>query len=388
MEHLGHQVAAEAGHHAGGVGRLHAHHLRRVEMARHGTPRRLGRPRVEKRDVADVEVLSSGRKGSPAQRVGQLRQRRHLPGGSVAQREAKRVGVRHRQSGPVEHQPGERRRGGAPRPPGSPAAAERHRHDGGTPQPAHRGRNRPHAQHGGGERRAEKRPAEQARARPRPEHQAARQQQPDDRIDDEHQIAVDPSGVEGQPGADAVRVGVVEQEMAGQAAEGDEQKPTEARSRRLAAATTPVIPGHHGSGEQRCFDDNPEHRMGDAAMMVEIGEMPPEAGDGIDIGQIGRDQQRRQRQPRQAIKPRPAEAGADERVGQIVHAAAALRFGVTRGEPLEVDIFASASTLVARDGSSRRGFPQPRLGCGTSPPARSCASRGPCPAASSANAPA
>src|SRR5208337_4619212 len=138
------------------------------------------------------------------------------------------------------------------------------------------------------------------------------------RVEDIHDVPGVPPRAEGQEGPETVRIREVHQKVASRSNPRQDQKPGKAQWRsgfRLCLAAKQV----NGPCQQEGKQADPQDRMSDAAVILEIGRASPEARDDVDVRQVRSRDQSEGGKPGFAVQPGMAQGYCGKGVGKVVH---------------------------------------------------------------------
>jgi hypothetical protein len=151
----------------------------------------------------------------------------------------------------------------------------------------------------------------------RQENSSQDQHQPDPRVHDEQSVAVIPAVVERIEHARTVGIGKIEQRMAEKPGEATNEKTAELH--RIFFAWPQLFPDENNCSRKQWHCDQPAGPVGEAAVRCDRLGAKQRCDEAVDVGQVGRDDQRGHGARSQALEAHAAEKSADQAVGEIVH---------------------------------------------------------------------
>ena len=127
-----------------------------------------------------------------------------------------------------------------------------------------------------------------------------------------------PPVVEGYEWPDAVSIREVHQEMTGRSNPSQKKKPAQAEWR-TTFRFRPAPRDIYGPCQQEGEKAGSKNRMGEAAVVLEIGGGSPEAGDDVQVRQVRGGDQGEGGKPRLAVQSGLAQSDSRQSVGQVIH---------------------------------------------------------------------
>ena len=150
-----------------------------------------------------------------------------------------------------------------------------------------------------------------------PEARGERREQVD--VDDRHQVDGVPVPVERAEQARAIRRRQIHQHVEEHADDRDERERSEGRMGRRPVAVEQAAACPDDAGDKRAEPDDAERSVRRPPVPLQIAERAVDRRDDVDVGRVGREDQRGGRAAAGAAERRPRQRRAEECVRQVVH---------------------------------------------------------------------